>query len=448
MTAYDGTVDHVKIGTLLQPILEQNDAEAMFDQFDRLIRSEGADRSTREFRDFVFACLIKFLNHDDYQVAANTARIVRNYPSVYEPRHLDKVVKSLTTLLGQRSITAAMESATTLGFLLSTRPRATRLPSWDGTDPLTQNQGLSDFDQSRFVIAPDGPGRIDDVQDSYVTDAIVALIANLDRADYKRSADWVVGEACAVALGCVGYTRPQIVANAVPAIKDAASNNDVNHAALIYAFTSIGYTQPSLLDADIITWVNDLAEKNSRTSLPLGVWETAHVGQRKIGHAPTWLGVLGTYPGPDLAPLIDKLCHFLLGNYLGFNDEVVTAFRDIVATRPTDAIPLLEAELDTILNGNVRNFRFPSNFMCLLKELSDTHPDELTPLASRATQIYQTRSRREYWYNCAADLLINIHRVDPNAIPSSLSSALTNILNDSGRSSIHHNTDQLLTTIQ
>ena len=89
------------------------------------------------------------------------------------------------------------------------------------------------------------------------------------------------------------------------------------------------------------------------------------MGIQKIDHAPTWLGRIGTYPGPDLEPIFEKLFRFMLGKYPSYNDEVSNAVIDIVAVRPNDAVTVLADELQRVVNGNNRTITFRSNLMSI-----------------------------------------------------------------------------------
>jgi hypothetical protein len=318
-----------------------------------------ANTSAQDFRELIFELVVDFLDSDDPQAVRTAARIIRRNKEVYgNSSKLDTIVETLTNITEGQKITTASEASLTLGFLLSTRPRDRDLPNWDGSDPLSQ-QGMKDLDQRRLVPeTPNGPGFLDKVNNNLVDDAIDALIDNVDRKDYKRSANWDVGEACTLSIGFIGYQAPERVGAAVPILLQAANKNDTN-VRTIYALTSIGYSRPDLLSGDIISRIEALVNNVSGNVL----W--GQVGIQKIDHAPTWLGRIGTYPGPDLEPIFEKLFRFMLGKYPLYNDEVSNAVIDIVAVRPNDAVTVLADELQRVVNGNNRTITFRSNLISI-----------------------------------------------------------------------------------
>lgn len=437
--------EHLK--TLLRPMLESRGGENLIEQFDNQIRASATGSSARDFHDLVFELVADFLDSDDHQAVCTAARIIRRNTGVYgDSSELDDIVETLTGIVGGRKITTATEAALSLGFLLSTRPRNRDLPSWDGSDPLSQG-GMMDLNQQQLVPeTPDGPGYIAYVDADIVDNAIDALIENVDRKDYKRSTNWNVGEACTLAIGFIGYQSPERVEAAVPTLLEATTQDDTDFRTILYALSSIGYSRPDLLGGDVIGRIESLAESDPG-DVPHGIRVHAQVASRKVGHAPTWLGKIGTFPGPDLEPIFEKLFRFMLGEFPSFTEEVSNAVVDIVDARPDDAIPLLADELEAVVNGDTRTFSFPSNLMGILRDVSEARPADIEPVAAQAIDIYSRQGMEHYWYDLASELLQNVHEADPNHIPSGLESTLRDFLEDEKRASVKSSTQRLIDTI-
>lgn len=437
--------EHLK--TLLRPILESGDGENLVGQFDDHIRTSATGSSARDFRELIFQLIVDFLDSDEPQSVRTAARIIRQTKRVYSgSSELDAIVESLTAITNGRRITTASEAALTLGYLLSTRPRDRELPSWDGSNPLSQ-QGMKDLDQQELVPqTPDGPGFTDDIDDILVDDAIDVLVDNIDRKDYKRSANWDVGEACTLAIGFIGYQSPERVKTAIPTLLEATTQDDSDFRAILYALSSIGYSHPDLLGGDVIQRIEALAE-NKSGDVSWGIRVQAQVANRKVGHAPVWLGKIGTFPGPDLEPIFEKLFRFMLGKFPSYTEEVSNAVVDIVDARPNDAIPLLADELKTVVNGDARTFSFPSNLMGILKDVSEVRPAVMEPVAKQAFDIYGLQGMEHYWYDLASEFLRNVYDANPSHVPSGLESTLHDFRQDENRHSVERSTEELLDTI-
>jgi len=437
--------EHLK--TLLRPMLESGDGEDLIGQFDDHIRTSTTGSSAWDFRELIFELVVDFLKSDDPEAVRTAARIIRRNKGVYgSSSELDDIVETLTGITRGRTITTATEAALSIGFLLSTRPRDRDLPSWDGSDPLSQG-GMRDLDQQQLVPeTPDGPGYIVDVDADFVDDAINALTENVDRKDYKRSTNWDVGEACTLAIGFIGYQSPERVEAAVPTLLEATTQDDTDFRTILYALSSIGYSRPDLLGGDVIRRIESLAESDPG-DVPHGIRVYAQVASRKIGHAPTWLGKIGTFPGPDLEPIFEKLFRFMLGKFPSYTEEVSNAIVDIVDARPDDAIPLLADELEAVVNGDTRTFSFPSNLMGILKDVSEVRPADMEPVAAQAIDIYSRQGMEHYWYDLASEVLQNVHEANPSHIPLGLETTLRDFLEDEKRASVQSSTQRLIDTV-
>lgn len=437
--------EHLK--TLLRPMLESGDGEDLIGKFDDHIRASATGSSARDFRELIFELVVDFLESDDPQAVRTAARIIRRNKGMYGGwSELDDIVETLTGIAGGRTITTATESALSLGFLLSTRPRDRDLPSWDGSDPLSRG-GMRDLDQQQLVPeTPDGPGYIADVDADLVDDAFDTLTENVDRKDYKRSTNWDVGEACTLAIGFIGYQSPERVEAAVPTLLEATTQDDTDFRAILYALSCIGYSRPDLLGGDVIQRIESLAESDLG-DVPQGIRVQAQVANRKVGHAPAWLGKMGTFPDPNLEPIFEKLFRFMLGKFPSYPEEVSNAIVDIVDARPDDAIPLLAEELEAVVNGDTRTFSFPSNLMGILREVSKVRPTAMEPVAAQAVEIYGLQGMEHYWYDLGADLLENVYDADPSHVPSGLESTLRDFLEDERRASVQSSTQRLIDAI-
>lgn len=436
MSTETSTLHRDQFIPLAEAILDSTEPVKIFDSYqskDRNYRIEdGRDSLLEELIHAIADCL----NHDDYQISANAAIILRNNTILCSRScDINTIVSQLAVQVDQRSINAAKEAGLALGYILSTRPNDRDLPFWGGTDPMASTSIVKDLDQRRFSNAPVDTGYLHKVTPDTFDTAVNALIENLDRKEYKNSSDWVVAKECAKALGAIGYQRPMFVEDAVPVLSELVKKGDKRQPELIYALTSIGYSRPDLIREDFASVLEELVETSS-CAFHLDLRSAAKAGHRKIGHAPVYLGSVGSDSGTDLSVVVEKLYNFMLGKHILPYDEVIQAFVEIYKSRPNELVSLLNKELDRILNNNPRGFDFPDNLMGVLEVLASVDPTNLRPLINSSSEFYRTKSMRHYWYESAFEFNRLVAVEDENLLPNELIGVVKEFLQDENRASV------------
>ena len=378
------------------------------------------------------------MNHEEYKISTNAAVILRqNMILCHRACDLDEIVSALSHQVNERRIQPAKEAALALAFFLSTRPTDRELPQWHGSDPMTSSTMENpDLDQHRFVDrVPVDSGYLHEVSPEIVEYAIDTLVANLNRKEYKRSSDWVVAKECAKALGAIGYQRPALVSDAVPELQELLGEQDERQAWLVYALTSIGYSRPDLIADDLDNRLKEFSE-NAGTGAGWQLYYAAHVGHRKIGHAPIYLEIKGCDTESDLSKIVEKLFHFMLGRYPSASEEWIQAFVEIYLSRSESLVDILSDELDQILQGDPQAFDFPDNFMLLLKELAGVEATGLQPIIDRSEDFYQDHAESHYWYENALEFHRQIAIEDGNLLPDDLGNTVKEFLESETRHSV------------
>lgn len=445
-------VSHVSRGEyipLIESILNSDQAKDIFSDYFSTPSHPAVKYRVDPLREILITAVSECLNHDNHTISSNAALILRDRDLLCNRAcDLTEVVSELTEQLSERRIQPAQEAASAIGTFLSTRPNDSKLPQWDGSPPSPDASTVQDLDQHRFANDPIvKSGYLHEVNQDTVIEAIDALIENIDRKQYKRSADWRVAIASASAIGAIGYQRPDLVKSAVPVLIELIDEQDERQPYLIYALTSIGYSKPDLVPNGVKDKLKDFVQ-NAGHGAGWKNFSAARVGYRKIAHAPVHLEQAGTDPTTDLNKISEKLFRFMLGKHTAPYDEVIQAFVAIYSARPDELVVLLEQELDRILKGESRSIDFPSNFMGILEVLSRVNAKNLKPIIETSTAFYQDHSRHHSWYENALDFHRNVALENTDLLPPELESTVIEFLQSEQRHSIQSRGEQFLKTIE
>ena len=409
----------------------------------RNTRNDGVE--TDDLRGVLLSSVVECLAHENYEIASNAARVLRNN-RIECHRHCDinSIVSRLTKQLSDRSTTSAEEAAWTLAHFLSTRPSDSKLPNWHQTDPMTTNKIAEDLDQTRMWRGPVGEGFLNEVSEDVFEDCIGELSENLDRKKYKRSSNWDVAKACASSIGAIGYKRPAIVEGYVPQIKSLSNEADQRLPYLLYALTSVGYARP-----DLVEDISAFFEENSGSTLGFGRagMSVMRIGYQKIGHEPSFLEIYGSNPQNDLEPVVEKLFDFMLSRHISSSEEVLQAFVEIYKHRHKYLTSILQAEMDRIFDGNARGYDFPHNLMRVLNVLSAVNPKKLGPLISMSPNFYEYHPANHYWCENALRFHYNIAKTNEDLLPEDIAKVVKEFLDGEMRASVRRNGRRFLTEI-
>lgn len=437
MTGGIAHINKKEFTPLVEAVLESDDPKGTFDDYREKNWHIDKQHQVNSLREVLVEAVAECLNHDEFAISANAAVILREHMLLCSRVcDLDALVAALTDQVNERRIQPAKEAATTLAFFLSTRPTDRDLPRWDGSDPMASTSMLEDLDQHRLIRdVPIDSGYLHRISPATVESATDALISNLNRKEYKRSSEWAVARECAKALGAIGYQRPELVSEAVPAIEKLLGKPDERQGWLVYALTSIGYTRPDLVPDDLASRLKEYSE-NGSLGPDWRLYYAAQVGHRKIGHAPIYLQEEGCDTDSDLKPVVEKLFNFMLNRFPSGPEEYIQAFVEIYRCRPDDLVSILSDELDLILQGNPRAYEFPDNFMRLLSELADVDVADLKPILDRSDEIYRDHAKSHYWYENALELHRRIAVQDEDLLPANLGDTVTEFVESEGRASV------------
>lgn len=425
----------------LEPGLESDNAPIIFKKIYGNLLKHYAKENEKELLKSTLTIVSNNLLNENWEIQCRASIILRELLYYKHIPNKNDVIRDLITTIHRREIRPAREAALTIGNLLNTRPSDYKLPCWDG------NYGpngckLRDIDQREYcdIKPPLNEGVLDDIDEDVIDEAIEELINNLDRKEYKRSKQWAVGKACAQAIGFIGYTRPELVKDAVPTIKDILSNGKGEPSHLLYALTCIGYSRPDLIGGSEFKQL--LKENLDRKDLDPFLRLVIKVGIYKIGHSPSWIRKATLEGEMELEESLEKIFRFLFCPDI-YNENIPDIFLRIVRKNPNNSIGILESELISILNGNTRSPDFPSNFMILLKKLSEEKPEVLEPLTKHSVDVFNKKSFPHYWHDNAAKMLINIFEENNEKIPENLQDNIYKILADDHRHSVIENLSRL-----
>jgi len=430
---------------LVESILASDSPHEIFEYRQPVRDARNGGVETADLRGVLLSSVVECLAHENYEIASNAARVLRNN-RIECHRHCDinNIVSRLTKQLSDRSTTSAEEAAWTLAHFLSTRPSDSKLPNWHQTDPMTTNKIAEDIDQTRMWRGPVGEGFLNEVSEDVFEDCIEELSENLDRKNYERSSNWDVAKACASAIGAVGCKRPALVEGYVPPIKSLSNEADQRLPYLLYALTSVGYARPDLVE-DISTFF----EENSESNLGFGRagMSVMRVGYQKIGHEPSFLEIYGSNPQNDLEPVVEKLFNFMLSRHISSSGEVLQVFVEIYKHQYKYLTNILQTEMDSILDGNARGCDFPHNLMRVLNELSAVNPKKLGPLISMSPNFYEYHPANHYWCDNALRFHHNIAKANKDLLPEDIAKVVREFLDGEMRASVRRNGRRFLTEI-
>lgn len=430
---------------LVESILSSDSPQEIFEYRQPIRDSGDSGGDTADLRGVLLSSVVECLAHENYEIASNSARVLRN--NRIECRRycdINRIVSRLTEQLADTRTTSAEEAAWTLAHFLSTRPSDSNLPNWHQTDPMTTNKIAEDIDQTRMWRGPVGEGFLEEISEDVFIQSIEEVSENLDRKKYKRSSNWDVAKGCASAIGAVGYKRPALVEEYVPRIKNLSNEGDQRLPYLLYALTSIGYARPDLVE-DLSTFL----EENSDATLGVGRagMSVMRVGYQKIGHEPSYLEMCGSEAHNDLEPVVEKLFGFMLNCHIYSYNDVLNAFVVIYKNRSEDLMDILHTEMNKVLDGNARGHDFPHNLMRILNELSAVNADKLGPLISLSPNFYEYRPANHYWCDNALKFHYNIAVEDEDLLPDNIGEVVRKFLDGEMRASVRRNGKQFLTEI-
>lgn len=394
-----------------------------------------------------FEILIEYIDNEDDDIKCRCAKIIRKIDKYTYISDVDILIEKLVNNLHRRNIEPAREAALTLGYLMNTRPLDENLSFWNGYHPRSK-KGIKDIDQRGVrspIIPPSGKGVLDSIDNDIKKEAIDELVENLWRKKYKRSKDLKVSKACAQSIGFIGYTSPETVRDAVEQLKKMLSENIGPTLEILYALTSIGYSRPDLIGGkDFKEKLEKVLEENR---LPPWIKPTIEVGIYKIGHAPSWIEMAFIERNQDVRRSFDKIFRFMLGRVGSVNQNVWDAAREITNHYPEDVADVLEKELLSIVDGNIRTPDFPANFMNLLKKLTE---EELIRgmLIRNSKKIFEDRRFIHYWFEYGTEILTEIFQRSPEQIPEDLEKTLEEFIEEESRHSVVRNCSELLETIR
>lgn len=314
MAALDSTV------RLAREILpRKNGGEILIEGLSYPTVTQADPSNPFELKHSVLQAAVDALESEQTWAVSNGLRVIREYfDSVDEVCDPDTVIEKVRGCVSAREIAVGSEAALALGFLLNTRPSESDLPTWNFADGVSAEGELTPV---RVGFEPPMErGYINEISGGTVSKAIETLESNLERKQYKRSAQWRVGGNCAFALGLIGYRRPELVESSVEPLSRVQVPRYHKLGPAVFALSSIGYMRPDFLPPDVRRALWDLPDE-----FPAARRSPNYTAVRmKLGRAPEWLAVVGAYSEDLLRESIERLLPFLFGRHVAYYPPVET----------------------------------------------------------------------------------------------------------------------------
>jgi HEAT repeat protein len=276
-----------------------------------------------EVADSFVSALIECLDSQNYRVVEVATKILRDYinsTSDIPPVLTPKLIKALNSNVPS----SAYQIALTLGCIGCSKPDRFALKEIGVI-------AIHDIDPALCYNCMGGFGRLRNAEL-----VIQALIDNLNRPiskDRKRR----VRRACAIALGEIAYTNPEAAAKVLQALR-IAIKDEAARDAIIFALGCIGYTRPDLIEDLIPKFQQVDASGYSEISM------ACHSALKKIGMETNCL--VNHTTEENLEATIKIFCERMSQYNARMASESVFAFKDLAKKFPDRTVAILKDKLE------------------------------------------------------------------------------------------------------
>nr|MDO8097728.1 hypothetical protein [Candidatus Njordarchaeota archaeon] len=370
--------------------------------------------------------LVECLDSPSYRVVELSARILRDYVnSIFEIPH--GCIKKLIVTLDLTVPSSAKQAALTLGCIACTKPAIDfRPPSMPLVDYVVMEPCWH---------CPGGYSR-----GKYARRVVPALIRNLDRP-LSRDRKRVVRRACATALGEIGYAVPSGILAALGPLRESLKERNGMDAA-IFALGCVGYSRPDLV-GDLIP----IFQEFSRISDPF-IASACTTALKKIG---VEIGCLLDYALKGKRTVSETM-GILYEQMKEYESRLVDRSIDVIealATKyPRETVRCLNHKLDEVHKEHKWTGHVDQNVVIAIRKLSRRLSHEMKETVPLLLEHFVKGPFA--WYrtlDSSAIALMNIFEEHPEFIPENTEQELNSFLRNEGRGSVVLNTKKLLNVI-
>jgi len=371
--------------------------------------------------------LVECLNSTNYKVVSISAKLLRKYTnSTYEipEKCFDGLIKALNT----SSQIAAREVVYSLGCLSCTKPSRSFQPpgirpNFDRDAPLCFNcHGGYDRGENAAKAVP-------------------SLITNLDRPKYKDKSR-IIRRASAIALGVIGYQKPEAVLEALDPLR-MYLQDEKSVDAVVFALGCIGYTRPDLVE-DLIP---NFVEAQKRANYPLN--SACRYAVMKIGMERGSI-IRNTIEGKRKLPdTLDLFFKRMMDYDNPLVSDAIFAIQELAKYYPKEIIEILNTRLEEIHIKRDGSGFLTQNISITLRLLSEDHHHFMKDTVKILLRNFKNGMKKTYrTLDSSARALKNIFEKNPEYIPINALKLLEDFIIEEKRSSVLHNTTELINVIK
>ena len=401
-------------------------SESLIDGLHKFFMDAYFDSMAGQREDFKIArsmanSLVECLSSDNYKTVEVAAKAIREYltctgelPQNSIPALLDSLTKNVPT--------SAIQIAFTLGCIGCTKPSVSLLPD----DMLRR-----DIDVELCWKCSGGFMRTEN------SEIIVSGLINGLQRPISKDISRKVRRACAIALGEIGFTRPESVFGALKPLNNCLKEG-LGRDGVIFALSSIGYTRPDLIE-DLTPKIKMCAQQGWGPD----TW-ACHNALKKIGMQADTLvnhGLSGKKQLDDIMEILLSRMKVYEGSLVS---ESIFAFSRLASKFPNEVISYLNSKLAKLLVDSAGSGFLSQNITIALAQVSKEVPHEMERAVPILIQHFKIKDANYRTIDCTAIALKNIFKANPKLIPRGFVELLNEFLKNEGRRSVIDNTKSLL----
>jgi hypothetical protein len=365
--------------------------------------------------------LVDCLSSENYRVIEVAAKILRDYINCTEEIPANSV-SALLDALTKTVPTSAIQVAFTLGCIGCTKPCLGLLP-----DSSLEH----DIDMELCWKCSGGFMRTDSTA-NIVPNLVKGLFRSMSKDKSRK-----VRRACAIALGEIGYTRPELVSDALKPLRECLKE-ERGRDGVIFALGSIGYTRPELIE-DLIEKIKACSQEGPiRDSWP------CHNAMKKIGLDTGCLVNSCIVGKRSLNDTLDIFFSRMKKYEGGLVSQSIFAISELGNRFPQGTISCLNQKLAITQQKSEGTGWLSQNLVITMAKISESLPNEMKATVPLLVNIFIAGSISYRELECSAMALSNIFRAKPEFIPEGLVDVLTTFLQNEGRYSVVTNTKKLM----
>ena len=402
----------------------ENVIEALSEYFNHIFFEQYPNQSGAEIANSLVTALVECLRSSDYKVVCVASIVLRKYINkfgIIPPNCVSTLIEALNSS-EVNSATSASQLAFTLGCIGCSKPD-TELVKELGIIP------IHDIDRTLCHKCSGGFMRIENAK--YV---VPSLVDHLNRP-ISRDRSRLIRRACAIALGQIGFTNPTSVSNALPQLRKFIKE-EKGMDGIIFALGCIGYTRPDLVDEYIQGFEKISRHYYGTISL------ASRSALKKIGMETNSL-LKTTLAGKSDLETTTNILFERMKKYNGrLVAESIFAIKDLAKKFPDQIVAILNEKLKDSTGCLEQN-------ICMTFELlSKDIPSKLKQTIPLLIEHFTNRCYTYVSINSSANALSRIFRNNPEFVPKDLEDILVTFLRYEKRPSVANHVQLLLDQIR